>query len=907
MSVPCAALGVASCIDLPAIEPACGNGFVEEGEDCDEPAGSTGLSCGQPDTENACKWSCNESKDCSNIDSSHGWGCGVDHVCRFPAGEFKFWGEAFANEPSKLDLADFDGDGRLDVLAEAADGLNIFFFDAEGAASEPINFPAKDANPGVGTLVSKEPAAFSFSTGPGLAVLMGQSQRTFKPTFNASVSFPPMTKSVQAMPLRVVSPAGTADNVMLISDDKGTLINYYGATSETPMYRLSTTPDAVEGGIPSGAIDESPLSPCDEFVLANKEKQVVRVYTTCAAPGLLVENQDETNWLSQIPAPSLIETLGRPFLLDVDGDSHLDLLVSAVPKALVPRVEVYVAYGKGDGHFQSALGIQDTASIYMTITDIGSTEDPTTYLPLAVADLNSDGIVDFVDSHGVYVSAATGGLPPKKEGYKKSDYSLTGAPSGIPWSRVIIADLNANGILDVAAGAESALGIDFLNGAGDGLFNPFKISTLGGVAGFAAGDFDGDLIADLAFIERELQVSQGQRSEDALKIAFGRSSGAPETPISMGQLGGKAQLTSAILSDLSLDVMADLLIVSGETPDANADPDAGQGQEWSLSLALGNSARQLQTPLILIDPMSHRLNVPTTSAIGRFLDQGDQGIIVVAAELSKDAKSLGQARPWYVGKSSSGASSSSVRLEATSVGMDQNTDPKLYAMSPIVEPIVVDLNNDGKDEVIFSGLFQDGDNPVDTDHYIGGLNVVEFVRGEMGQGPPVSMNIRQQALTMSHALFLGAVAGNIGTETRIGPDVVAILVAPSQYSTAGYEKSLVVFPNQNGALGAPVTVTGFAGIPEAFTLVNADKDAEREIVVVVTDTETSPPTQSVYLLDCVGACLSQGGGSFESKLLGDVKAGEAIAGGDIDGDGVDDLVITGQKSIIVYKGVAGAL
>src|SRR5262245_36909095 len=95
--VPLAALGVwggVSCLDLPAItRDECGNGFVEEHEDCDTKLGRLGKTCGdtsetcrcyRPHEVNACRWYCDDAAECVTVakDDDESWGCGTDHVCR---------------------------------------------------------------------------------------------------------------------------------------------------------------------------------------------------------------------------------------------------------------------------------------------------------------------------------------------------------------------------------------------------------------------------------------------------------------------------------------------------------------------------------------------------------------------------------------------------------------------------------------------------------------------------------------------------------------------------------------------------------------------------------------------------------------------------------------------------------
>ena len=78
-------------------------------------------------------------------------------------------------------------------------------------------------------------------------------------------------------------------------------------------------------------------------------------------------------------------------------------------------------------------------------------------------------------------------------------YAVAHQNLGAPWSTAAVADLNANGLIDVAVASDVSLDIDFLNNAGGGVFNPALVLTDGPVQRLVVGDFDGDLVSDLAF------------------------------------------------------------------------------------------------------------------------------------------------------------------------------------------------------------------------------------------------------------------------------------------------------------------------------------------------------------------------------------------------------------------------
>src|SRR6516165_12123313 len=116
-----AAVIVASaCADLPQIDRnTCGNFVLETGEDCDTPKAD-------PYVCHACRY------DCTNTPCPVGFGCGADFVCRKPSGNFETSGPEIAVDAKRIETADFDGDHRLDIVAETTAEFRVHYFDGRG-------------------------------------------------------------------------------------------------------------------------------------------------------------------------------------------------------------------------------------------------------------------------------------------------------------------------------------------------------------------------------------------------------------------------------------------------------------------------------------------------------------------------------------------------------------------------------------------------------------------------------------------------------------------------------------------------------------------------------------------------------------------------------------------------------
>ena len=132
---------------------------------------------------------------------------------------------------------------------------------------------------------------------------------------------------------------------------------------------------------------------------------------------------------------------------------------------------------------------------------------------------------------------------------------------GSPWSEALVGDFNNNGKPDVVAASATGIDLDFFNGTGGESVNAFTIRTTTSVRQLAAGDFDGDLINDVAFV----QTGSGSAPEDQLSIAFGSISGAPTAPATAARLAGIEQIAPFLAGGDSLSSLT-VIATSRTTP-----------------------------------------------------------------------------------------------------------------------------------------------------------------------------------------------------------------------------------------------------------------------------------------------------------------------------------------------------
>jgi len=170
-------------------------------------------------------------------------------------------------------------------------------------------------------------------------------------------------------------------------------------------------------------------------------------------------------------------TITSPALAaDFNNDGKLDV-VAAVGQT------VYVLLGNGDGTFAEGRGTSAPAGTSVT--------------GIQVADVNGDGIPDLIVTGSKGASTAfTATMLGSGNGYFQTPVETDFAGVHIPPS-VVLADLNGDGVLDLAFA--SGMSVQTLLGNGDGTFRLGPSTTLNQIpfAVVATGDFNKDGHADL--------------------------------------------------------------------------------------------------------------------------------------------------------------------------------------------------------------------------------------------------------------------------------------------------------------------------------------------------------------------------------------------------------------------------
>lgn len=377
-------------------------------------------------------------------------------------------------------VADFNGDGNLDIAATSSSPFLIGILMGVGdgtfstvqtypTAQQPFNLAVEDFNDdGILDLaVTNQSATVSIYLGNGSGGI-GDG------TFGTPTSF-----AASSSPRRIETGDFNGDGIVdLISKDSasGLTIQLGNGDGTFPsaiptldiganFYTSKVTGDFNGDGIPDYAIS-SWRSPA-----------VIRIYSGNGSGGI----GDGT------VAPAVAFPVGTPrdmALGDFNGDGVLDIAVAS--GGTTNGVSILLG--------TSTLGIPDGGFSAATVYPGGGTNP----FGVVTADFNGDGILDVAlanrdsDTVTVLLGTGTGGVGDGGFGAPVS-YDVLEQPV-----KIVAADFNANGIIDLATANELSNNVGIMLGVGDGTFGATTYFATGtGPDKITFGDFNGNGIIDL--------------------------------------------------------------------------------------------------------------------------------------------------------------------------------------------------------------------------------------------------------------------------------------------------------------------------------------------------------------------------------------------------------------------------
>jgi hypothetical protein len=552
----------------------CGNGVVDADEDC-EPYQAT---CSP-----ACRLQCDASSSCPV-----GWGCGTDNICRQMKGTFDGAKAAVSTNIVTLVAGDFDGDHRTDIIGSppfgSAGGSRVHYFDGDGnlGATTLLDLAiplaiARDLDKD-----GRDDIGFSYRDQRfgAFGVLAGRSDRTFSTLVFPSVTVPGLAQyNVITRGPNTHLPDDIGSCAIGVGSDNF-LHNLCGASLAGGIYNLKVDFGAADvlGNPAVGVIHESALDAdraCGEIVFVTAK--IVHIASPCQ-----LNPSGGISWSSgpnatplEVPLPVGFSVVGNPYIGPVEGLDRDNLLIGGMQNNLPS----FLIYRKG-------LTPDKPGTFDMLAPAFHNDEH--NQLPLASADFDGDGTVDFVFPNGITMNRPVGdaGKDFVKKIYPPRD-SLT-------WSNARVGFFNDDALPDVLVSFDNSLDVDVLGNASEGRFTSFTVRSDKVVRAVMSGDFDGDRIQDVAYVQADDDLTKLGTSE--LVYAFGNANGTPDAPRVVGKFKAAVGLGALRDANTGVDSMA--------VVESLIDPTNAANNQTAVSVVYGSGARQQIAPLFMLDTKS---------------------------------------------------------------------------------------------------------------------------------------------------------------------------------------------------------------------------------------------------------------------------------------------------------------
>ena len=473
-----------------------------------------------------------------------------------------------------LAVADFNGDGKPDVLEEGTGTLLVLLGNGDGTFQSAVSTPSGATLTAVVTVDLN---------GDGKADVVGvYSSSLFVYMNNGGGTF----ASGVAYPLGAASASSTVLSLGDFNGDGKTdiAVNIAGNnTAGQVMVLLGNGDGTFQAVKTSSGIYYPQYAAAGDF--NGDGKLDLAVSSSCNggcssdATYVLLGNGDGTFQASTIAFPGTASLAA----VDLNGDGKLDLV------AYTAAVQIYL--GNGDGTFSASNSY---------LPNLGYVSS----LELAVADINSDGKLDVAAGNGIFLGLGGSTFQGVQLGI------LPGSPVA-----AVAGDFDKNGTIDVAAISSDSLFVLSNNGGGGvTLTHTYSLQQPG--IGVVAADFNGDGNLDLAVLGVDSTNEYWSYS-----VFMGNGDGSFQSPVTYAQnvlAGTVFGPNPIVVADFNNDHRPDLAVAVPA--------------DQSLAILLGNGDGTFAAPVYYYDAGN------TTLLVADFNGDGKPDVAVGSGAVSSSTQ-----------------------------------------------------------------------------------------------------------------------------------------------------------------------------------------------------------------------------------------------------------------------------
>lgn len=527
------------------------------------------------------------------------------------------------------------------------------------------------------------------------------------------------------------------------------------------------------------------------------------------------------------PAPgSGVSVQGACSFGKIYGEPYIDMACGqalAVDGDITGGTELLIFHGNGDGSFRTTpVKTIEYGDLTNEFNGYGTFDSP-----IAVMDLNGDGIPDILAEAGDGLTVLTGRsglnfLYPRHyaTGYNAESLGIVGQFA------MRIVDMNGDGLPDLIQGGPNGVYITY--GQPDGVYDTAPALELTQVIGYeTVADFNEDGIPDIA-----------ATGDQAIELSLGEGDGTFEyrVPLPRGAADFSTPLSATnaqiVHGDFNGDHHQDILAVGSSSI-----------YRYDDYILFGHGDGTFTTPALVSNssqtyPMSYRPQV--------FDINGD----------GKDDLFINDTNTFYVALSNGDGSFKTVTTALSAMAVAANLQ---------TQAAIADLNGDGK-----------------LDAVVGGQANVEVFLG-LGNGSFQTSGTKLPIPQWNGAAVQGSVAVAIGDFDGDGHKDFALLATPAVNTQGSYSVLFVYFGKGGGAFSAGIPVAAFDRGYTGLYAADLNKGGMDDLVL-----KTSG---SLGGGDAVGIVHSLAGRKFGPEVNYYAGTGLAdLAIVDLNGDGYPDLV-----------------